>query len=479
MAGRIYIGPNTPGGGGLRIMKNPAHDPKTTPRTDYNKFAFDSESGDLAYAWGVDSSAQTAVSDLGFVPLITSSVMYESGWWELQGWIVGTLGFGAGAWGKTPSVGFVTRFNQAAYPPPEYVEEVRSLALVGAFPTPLATKHILWQLPATDAAVPFAASTGKIPRFYKSGSQLRMPRAGKSASSSTLTDFILHENLRPAKIIKAGRITLSGGGPVDITLPGPKSPNIFVGGQFSEPGQPVTFPYSNLGIGGTSASRRVQWQILGGGATLRLREKGGNTVDVSYYVVAEDNSSPTSGSASWMRSGVDGDGESYVQIRRPGCAEPPNFADILVDSRWQCMPLVANGFVPKAAFADIGGGGRQVSVSIPTLGYKPLVLQAWWFSYISPNLNGWGYDRWREGCVAFLNHPEFAGATGDTAFITVADGSVTFTSYGPNPNTVGFEDFPSVRYFKIYGPFQSEDSAYSEWNQFIGVRYYVFAIPQG
>src|SRR5690606_5555153 len=121
----------------------------------------------------------------------------------------------------------------------------------------------------------------------------------------------------------------------------------------------------------TSSYRRVQFRFMGDGV-IRFREKAGRSCFVTYYVVAEDGSGYSSGNASFIRSFGEGE-DAYVQIRRPGCAEPPNLSDILLDSRWPTMPLIMEGYVPKSAFST--DYTRTATVMFPEdLGYRPIVL---------------------------------------------------------------------------------------------------------
>lgn len=471
MAGRFYLGPRTGSGMTMRIMRNPADNPATTARTAYDKFAFDSESGDLAYAYGINANP----AGMGIQPIITSVAQYDSGWWDIQGWWSSQYNWGGNV-GKIGFGGIVTRYNPAFYPgEPEKVASVRDLASLvsDVSSAPSAGRYLLWQLPATSAAPPFPFSSGGVSRIYKSGSQLRVPRSSFAANNGNPNNFILHEAIRPVKVVSAGRVRLNGGGPLSITLPGPSSTNLFVSGHFSEPGQPVTYPY--VGVSGSpQLARRVQYRVLDGGRTLQVRERSGVTVDLSYFAVAEDNSGPTYGDAPFLTSGVDSAGTSFLQIRRPGCSSSPSFADILVDSRWQAMSMIANGWVSAGAFGSIGAGGRQAAVSIPTLGFKPLVLANWLFSGVSAD-GEWTYVDTREGCVSYGTnlgeHQDITQFLGDTSYVTINDGSLVFTNYFENPLAYKYLDTPPAGVKPI--------GAGALLSIFSGVRYYAFAIPQG
>lgn len=464
-------------GNQLRIMKNPADDPATTPRTDYHKFAFDSQSGDLAYALGINASPASA----GYYPLISSMAMFESGWWELQSAFV-----------LNPSGRYITStsaFGRLYHPvnaggPVEARVGVMQFNPGVTIPAPIDTRYMLWQLPADNSAMPFPTSTGAVGRILKTPTAVRVPRAGYLASDTNPFHHILHEALRPAKIVAAGRVSIAASSSVTIPLPGVTTTNLFVGGQFSASGGSVVQPFLiEAGYTGIPEERRVQVFISTGSIT--IRERSGLPVDVSYYVVAEDQSAPTSGGdGSFIRSGGSG-ADRYLQILRPGASSSPSMFDILVDSRWQTMPMISEGFVGAGSFSAPDGNGRRgASVSYAGLGYAPLVLTSWWFN----RLNAAGsvlIERWfSEGrtCYWWETTPPAAGYTqprvytGNTCYTRIADGSAEFVSYLDFP--IGWDvAFASPGY--TYTPRWPGYGDRSNWDDFVGVRYYVFAIPQG
>lgn len=485
MAGLLYIGEDTPSGGAVRIMKDPAGDPHTTPRTDYDKFAFDSESGDLAYAYGLNPN----VNSMSFIPVISSIGMYDSGWWEFASWMEQAYSGEELGFSLHTSLVASLRDPFTNLPLPWTAGPDNSpfvtMASYGSLPTRLASRTLAWMLPADGSAMPFPSSTGKVPGLDATGGRFRVPRAGKSFTSSTLTDFIIHENLRPAKIVAAGRVSVSGS--LDVTLPVAVPSSAFIGGQFSETGAALTVPYVNT-LGWSSITElRVQWQLVDGGRTLRFRERSGRSVDVTYYVVAEDGSGHTSGNAACIKTDVDSvTDETYLQVRRPGCAEPPNFADILLDSRWQCMPLIDYGYVPWGSFGSggggsHGGGGKRATRSIPTLGYRPLVLTSWYFE--------WGINKiYMDGYAAYWFYP--SGPSNQfyapTCYTQVSDGSLMFQHYFAEPNGWYYQSSPPGPGGEPIGwhRWWQDGSDYNGTGQsvdqfFYGVRYYVFAVPQG
>jgi len=464
-------------GNQLRIMKNPADNPATTPRTDYHKFAFDSQSGDLAYAYGINANP----ASVGYYPLISSMAMFESGWWELQSAFV-----------LNPSGRFITTtsaFGRTYHPVNAGGPISASVGTMqfnpgATIPAPIDTRYMLWQLPSTNAASPFPSSTGSVGRILKTPSALRVPRAGYLVSDTNPFHHILHEALRPAKVVAAGRVSLGAGGSVTIPLPGVATTNLFVGGQFSEAGATVVQPFLvEAGYTGNPVERRVQVAI--GSGYIVIRERSGYAADVSYYVIAEDQSAPTSGGGgSFIRSGGTG-ADRYFQIVRPGASAAPSMTDILVDSRWQTMPLIAEGFVSAGSFGAPNGENRRgASVTFPALGYKPLVLANWWFDRMSA-AGSFLVERWfSEGrtCFWYETTPPAAGYvqprfyTGNTCYTRIADGSAEFVNYFGNP--IGWDvvfQGPGYRYTPRWPGFGDR----TNWQDFVGVRYYVFAIPQG
>lgn len=476
MAGILQIG-TSPAGGAVRIMKSTAHNPSTTPRTDYDKFAFDSESGNLGYVHGITSS----INSLSYYPIVSMAVRIDTSWWDFGPWLEGGFGsqvfMGARA-GWTPAIATIrhpsggNKTLRVENPP--FTE----------FTNWAERRFLVWQLPATNTGSLFPSSTGKITGIDVAAGRIRVPRAGIGFNNGNINNFIIHENLRPAKIIAAGRVRVSSNSTRSITLPSDVPSNAFVGGQYSEPNDPVTYPYARP-VGWNSISeRRAQWRFSGS-RTLQLRERSGRAVDVSYYVVAENNSSRTSGNGAWLERMVDSvTGRTYVQVRRPGCSNSPSFSDILLDSRWQCLPLVANGFVGKSNFSSYSGGRRAIR-SIASLGYKPLVLTSWQIDQRNPGGSNFLQRIFFSGAAVYWTHADHDGYLGNTCFTEIRDGELRFYNWFERPLYYRYVANPGPGSGLIVGlnPFYpigaGSNPRRTYWQDFVGVRYWVFAIPQG
>src|SRR5262249_19630675 len=121
-------------------------------------------------------------------------------------------------------------------------QKMRTPRLLNLPPTPLQTRYLLWQIPAQNGTVLFPSGIGTPQEFYCDGSILRLPRPGFAIGNGNPNNFILHENLRPAKIVAAGRFTLGALATRTVTLPSNVPSTVFVGGQFSPNGQDVLLP---------------------------------------------------------------------------------------------------------------------------------------------------------------------------------------------------------------------------------------------
>lgn len=83
----------------------------------------------------------------------------------------------------------------------------------------------------------------------------------------------------------------------------------------------------------------------------------------------EDNSAPTSGSYKVWRQFNDGT-QDVVQFLRPGAANPPSWADIIIDTRWPAVQILAEGYFTVNSGNDVitdvpfdGAGMQQTNKS--------------------------------------------------------------------------------------------------------------------
>jgi len=462
----------------LRIMRDASYNALTTAINDYDKFAFNSENGNLAYAYGIGANP----NGLSYYPLVTSMAQFESGWWDLQSFIKYAPSTGAGI---SHTCNYARMYqdirnggSRSVAVGHQFQSQIASGSdtFRGANPiVPIDTKVLVWQLPADGSGYPFPTSAGDVAGVYISPTAIRVPRSGYSVFDSNPAHFILHENMRPAKIITAGSIFLPSGGPVTVVLPGVMPGNVFVGGQISNPGAPVLIPHvDEAGYSFPTPERRVQVSI--GSSSLTFRERNGVSVQVSYYVVAEDNAGNSSGVGPVIETSAES-GIKFARIVKPGTTGN-RFADILVDSRWKTMPLIASGFVSRASFSSPSGiaplGNKSTAaVSVPAMGYAPLVLANWWFDRYDASGH---LDRiMLEGRVTFGIETASGNLTSGTQMFTgwscytkVQDTLLTFTNFFANPTawTASAYLWASLRPTRTL------------FDDFVGVQYYAFAIPQ-
>lgn len=471
MSSRFYIGPS-PGGHALRVMKNATDDPATALSNEYEKFAFDSEATGLGYTHKI--GAMPDINDLPYNPFVTTMVRYEADWWNVtKGVRRRDSGYQSGTWvlWETQHDAWVSRDTITGTQSIEMISHnFDNYAQFGGQVAPLETRNLIWKLPADNTPHPFPPSSGDIEVFYKYGNAVRLPRPGYSHLDTNLNNFIIHEDLSPAKLIRSGRITIPAGQTVDIQIPPEIGDNLVIGGTAGpvESGPKsdfVTIPQFFASSGQTSILRTVQARFMGDGI-IRFREKDGNSAYFAYYVAAENNSSYTSGTGGFLRSHGSG-ASAYVQMCRPGSGENPSLSDIILDSRWSVMPIIDQGFVPRDDFASPGGGVvPQAYVSFSNPGYVPLVFASWVYqglqgrpsTTITTTPGTVGY------LLAFTMDLYHDGWTGYSRYTEVQPDLVIFNN-GVGGSTTGITPNGSI----------IQTSWYS---YFLGVRYYIFAVPQ-
>ncbi|RCS21463.1 hypothetical protein DUT91_23890 [Phyllobacterium salinisoli] len=187
---------------------------------------------------------------------------------------------------------------------------------------------------------------------------------------------------------------------------------------------------------------------------------------VRYIVFGVDFRAPTTGGVLVERRDNDG-AQDFIQIKKPGTSDTaplPN--DILLDTRFPTLQIVAEGFIPLSSFTEtLSGdelklGNKAATINFTNSGFRPYLKYAVNFP----------------GCILppmfaqIYHYPDNSGSynhrpTNQSCIAQVTDTSVKFYIAPGNPSTMvntgsGTWDW-GVQYPDI-----------------AGIRYYIFAIPK-
>ncbi|MAZ84115.1 MAG: hypothetical protein CME90_10985 [Hoeflea sp.] len=206
--------------------------------------------------------------------------------------------------------------------------------------------QVVWNLPADNtplAIAPDIPGTSGVDAIVISPTEFKVARPGYDVDTATFDELVFSAERRPAKIIAAGDVLVPAGTTYEIEC-GIDLPDTIVVEQATyNAGITFPFPY-NLYI---DDAWNFEYEISGSKVVLH-NDKGIN-YRVRYMVLATDAEGPTTGTNDVFRQ-IEVNGEGVFQILRPGAAEPPTLADIIIDSRWPSIPILKEGYI------DVGVG---------------------------------------------------------------------------------------------------------------------------
>jgi len=507
----------TPGGGkaaGLKVMKNNADDPVTTPNTDYGKFLFNSETTDIGYINRIASFTYSGImASSGFYPSGTnaSTCQYKVTYYSSSSWLEKEIYFnlntlGGASYTFYPLCEWRSKKANGRYPGPSNKYSVYSSSgsidtgfqlsqvgwemgagapvstnnsgitysffkLMGNASSPYTQNGVLsiWELP--DRNQPLASPTGTPvagqQNFLFSPTLIKVVRPGFDVATATGRQVILDSNRVPAKIIRAGQVSIAAGASVTVTTDFALDDTTFVDFNVFAQGYGNAWP-SVLGIG-PNRDYSVDFEYAISGNSVILYNSGGYTLDVRYMICGDSAAGGTTGGNEWWRV-VAG---NHWQIKRPGSSDTsPSLSDILFDSRFSYVPIIAEGYLATADFTEsvpsgeLKYGERAKTISFANTGFVPF--------------------------VKYVVVHQWIPASGSTETRTRAPRSELLTGYGTsnqwfgrqtNQGTVALISDTSVKFFvSPSNPFRVNYSGQTVTQPnpktpILGIRYYIFGIP--
>ena len=521
---RLFIGHKPGVGGVVKVMRYNSDDPLTTPNEHYGKFLFNSENTKLAYVKDITSYK--------FDPSITSDGIYyyppgsnygnalrrldrNSGTnvsfqrnFIVPGRIVGRgdipivaemrhkKPFGEERWGPfseyveiSESWDYIYGENEthASYvvdlqptfgrSSPTYdlgapvvcqVWRFEDNGRRGAFfdssgPNNETICSIL-DLPAANNPMPSAsAGTSGTRNTLITPSLVRIGKAGVNADSGG-DNVIADSTAIPLKVVRTGQVDINAGSYVDVSSPWPLSENAYLDYIAWRAGEPLIWPEPISGVAYVGDwSIRITYAVYPD--KVRIYNRGSVNTTVRYLICSDDTQTTTGGNTVFRRL-PDGN----IQIKRPGSSDTaPKDGDIILDTRFSYLPIIAEGYVHRDSFtSDTSNrtlGDRKYTVTFPNDGsFVPYVkfypyLEGGEIRFVSiatlrprriGSPCGWGtYDGW---------------ASSRNAVAQITNTSVTFWlatghPYSLLPHSGGF------------------NPDYRDSQRPLDIRYYIFALP--
>lgn len=410
MAKRTLIGLDSAGVACLKIMRDASYDPVITPDTDYAKFDFNSkDAGFFQYAgssfagYGGNSNFRTYYpsgagasnynraeigNTLGYTWVAWTQDFFSSLDYALPvhdmkrvvgGWVQGPLV-------SSKTYGYQNRAGEYAlwqaqeggwmqsWSSPSFAE------LGGSKPNLIGTKPatstwpldagdrqlVVWNLPGDETALlsPPQAPVPAQMTVQINSNQCRVSKTGYDVRTASRSQLVFDSVNRPLKVIYAADLAIPNGTTnLDMTpylrgiaVAGTLLVDIsaYNGGVLYFPTSPATFN-TNFGI-----------QYIVSGVTVSLNNAYA-ACRARVIVFANDDSAPTAGSNRVWRQFNDGT-QDVVQFLRPGASATPSLADVIIDSRWPTLRILAQGTIGLS-----GGNGVQYSVPFNSNGLFPVV----------------------------------------------------------------------------------------------------------
>ncbi|WP_107339179.1 hypothetical protein [Agrobacterium pusense] len=326
----------------------------------------------------------------------------------------------------------------------------------------LTNELLVWNLPGDEASIVDAQPLPPNPEHFAvnlDSAGLKVAKPGYNVDTASGTQLAFDSSNRPTKIVAADDIAVpSGGSEYALPMAVPDGTicivNFYTGSTIIYPANPHDAPSG------------ADWRIAGD----RLYFSNPNgACRARFMVVAYDQTPPTAGNNDVYRM-FTVNGEDVIQFLRPGAGDPPAFADIIVDSRWPAISLLAQGYF------GVGGGAQNTSIPIDTTNFYPIVRYMTVHSgYGGQNGGDESYSKMIRPPITAryrLNHPSLGFTwrdSGDSSYVTIQPNAAVFTTFSGNPAYARLIDNGGGSYTVAYNYPSSP---------IIGIRYYIFGIPK-
>ncbi|MDW9630369.1 hypothetical protein GOA75_10800 [Sinorhizobium meliloti] len=499
---RTMIGRDSTGAGCVKIMKNDADDPRTTPDSQRSKFLYNSKyvlNASIAHIEVINSGFSG--STYQYFPAGSNSSNYQKAlgqgggeaWWFFRNSAFPKMKYNMPLFDVKATRTNTGRFNQQRiqrrYSGKYYNDQggyffmgnwaqepwVKNFSGVvsqyGSFPygtfahITISTlddaynrfqsrdkRLIVWNLPGNEdpsLEAPALAPNGAKNIIIRSDKMV-IAKPGYNAETATEWQVAFDSRRVPVKVIAAADIAIPAGESfyeTGITLPNTIALDVHF-----YTGSTIYYPWTpNLGDG-------VGADYWFSGSRIYFNASGAMRARFMLYLDAGD--SPTSGSNRVLREFTE-DGHDVVQFLRPGSANPPSWADIVIDTRWPCVQIIAEGYFNVAV-----GSPLETVINFDAAGMFPMV------KYMTKHGGGseQNFGSWQEAIKlpsvrqrVYSTNSNFE--CGDSSHCRLTQTSATFvTNRGQPGDYYNDADDP--------GTWRTDGA-----DNVLGIRYYILGIP--
>jgi len=314
---------------------------------------------------------------------------------------------------------------------------------------------VIWNLPGDDTPVLQDAPDTPVDgdeTVLINPTEFKIAKPGFDIGTATKGQLAFSAEKNPVKVIASGDIAIAASATTSHDFGFTVDASVYVDVQYYEDGGDIYYP------AGPSVN------LYGGkhwvsGSTIYF-ENSGVACRARFIVMAVDTLGPSTGLNQPLQQFEEG-GEKVVRILAPGSGSPARLSDIVVDSRWPTLPILAEGYL--AVTTGTGGLAQHQVVTFTNPGLLPFVKLSVLRSYGGKLLATSPVVRRLRRASATIN-PENMG--GDTVFAKVnsAGTELTVSTYRGNV----------INAWNAGGGLTGSENTDAE---VVGVRYYVFGIP--
>lgn len=307
---------------------------------------------------------------------------------------------------------------------------------------------MIWDLPCNNVPIPTPNGTpaaGQL-AFAVEPTRAKMARPGFSVDTATGRQLIMDSNRTPVKCVMMGETPAIQPGTsyfvakpasIDFDL----SPSMVCDTICSLNGWGFVIPPVNLNTGFNEERTDAFYKVEPGG--IRFFVTGTHSVAIRFMLYATGLQGYTSGGNQVVRKL----GNEHFQIKRPGSSDTvPGYNDILIDTRFSAVTVLAEGYIPAANFSSAnqvnwryGNVGARINFDSQGMFVFPKVIvefgdmfrQGNHAMYVSPG----------SGTVEVLRQSMATVVNSDHCVVHISPGN------SAGPNVSGFPDPVGVRYY--------------------------------
>lgn len=317
---------------------------------------------------------------------------------------------------------------------------------------------IVWRLPGDNT--PILDGMPKAPVAGQRSVEItkdfcRVAKPGYDVRTATPTQLAFDSAGRPLSAIGADDINLPAG-VSSYNLGFPVTANMLAD-VFLYSGEALTFPMSRRGTS-------LECEYWFSGSSIFFNNTQSSAVRCRFIVFANDRSPLTTGTNKVFRQFTAG-GQNVMQLLRPGAGANPAFRDIMLDSRWPCIQILAEGYRTIASRSNVEPSnqntGQSFEVNINADGFFPVVK--YMTVHQHPTLGK--LVKFAQTLITqnYRGSPTYH--QGNSSYCEIEGNVARFWTFRGNPQAEQYTDSRGWQYDYPVDPI-------------IGIRYYILGIPQ-